>query len=371
MKNSIDSPVLKDFRTLPDFSAFTAFAHALWQDEAAVMVGSGFSRVCAREADSPIPPLWGNFKTEMEAGLGYDSGKGPDALRLAQEYQTLHGDDGLDRLIRSCVSDDQWEPGSLHKQLMELPWQDVLTTNWDTLLERTKPETPDRIYSCVRNVQEIAHQTRPRIVKLHGTLPSHKPFVFTEDDFRTYPARFAPFVNLAQQVMLENELCLVGFSGIDPNFLAWSGWVRDTLDVSARRIRLVGVLNLSPVSRSLLEARNVTPIDLAPLVSKLPNDEKHEKALEFFFAALKASKPRSPFAWNMTSDRNSESPNAPEEDKASRATIAEAWAKDRGAYPGWVVCPYQETHKLRYGFPTLAKPPASRNSFNKCGKSQS
>nr|WP_200991917.1 hypothetical protein [Rhizobium rhizogenes]QCL10617.1 hypothetical protein pC6.5d_724 [Rhizobium rhizogenes] len=50
----IDDPIstiLSTFRELPDFSAFEAFARALWQNEAAVMVGAGFSRVCTREID--------------------------------------------------------------------------------------------------------------------------------------------------------------------------------------------------------------------------------------------------------------------------------------------------------------------------------
>lgn len=144
------------------------------------MVGSGFSRACLRESSSPAPPLWGDFKARMEIALGYSSAYAPDALRLAQEYQTLHGEDGLDRLIRELVPDERWSPGPLHKRLLELPWQDVLTTNWDTLLERTTLETPDRVYSCVRTVQDIAHQAAPRIIKLHGSLPSHKPFKTTE-----------------------------------------------------------------------------------------------------------------------------------------------------------------------------------------------
>ena len=50
-----------------------------------------------------------------------------------------------------------------------------------------------------------ARTRAPRIVKLHGTFPSLEPFIFTEEDFRSYPREFAPFVNLAQQVLLENE----------------------------------------------------------------------------------------------------------------------------------------------------------------------
>ncbi len=356
MSNDATPSILDSFRSLPDFPKFEAFARALWQDEAAVMVGAGFSRVCTREPNTPAPPLWGDFKTEMATALGYSQGEGPDALRLAQEYKTLHGESGLDQLISRLIVDDQWEPGPLHKQLMELPWRDVLTTNWDTLLERTKTQTPDRIYSCVRTIQDIAQRARPRIVKLHGSLPSHKPFIFTEDDYRTYPVRFAPFVNLAQQVMLEHELCLIGFSGIDPNFLEWSGWVRDTLSVSSRRIRFVGALNLSPVSRALLEERNVTPIDLAPLVSDLRHDEQHEKALELFFKALLASKPPSPYVWNIDYNKFSQSSVPTEEDRPTREEVVSAWVKDRSSYPGWIIGPIRETHRLGDRFPAVRKP---------------
>ena len=352
------------FQSLPDYPAFEAFAQALWNEEAAVMVGAGFSRACEREPDCSTPPIWSTFQAEMEAALGYKKNKGPDALRLAQEYQTLHGNNGLDQLILQLVTDDRWTPGQLHKQLMGLPWKDVLTTNWDTLLERTKPETPDRIYRCVRTIQDIAHQSRPRIVKLHGSLPSHRPFIFTEDEFRTYPAQYAPFVNLAQQVMLENELCLVGFSGNDPNFLAWSGWVRDTLGVSARRIRLVGSLNLSPVSRSLLESRFVTPIDLGPLVSHLDGNQHHKKALKLFFDALAAAKPSSPFVWQRVANSHPDPHDATEENKVTREQMADLWSQDRHAYPKWLIGPHKETRTLALsdGFPTLQDKPETSES---------
>jgi hypothetical protein len=72
-------------------------------------------------------------------------------------------------------------------------------------------------------------------VKLHGTIGDAGPLIFAEEDYRTYPAKYAAFVNFARQVFIENELCLVGFSGDDPNFLQWAGWVRDHLGGSARR----------------------------------------------------------------------------------------------------------------------------------------
>jgi len=124
---------------------------------------------------------------------------------------------------------------------------------------------------------------KPRIVKLHGSFPSHSPFIITEEDYRTYPAKSAPFVNMVRQSMMENTFCLIGFSGDDPNFLHWVGWVRDNLGTDTTRIYLCGILNISPPQRRVLESRGVTPIYLSPLVSEsdCPDpDICYEKALK-------------------------------------------------------------------------------------------
>src|SRR5713226_9895686 len=68
-----------------------------------------------------------------------------------------------------------------------------------------------------------------------------------------------------QQAMMETAFCLVGFSGDDPNFLHWSGWVRDNLGDCTPKIYLVGWLDLSDQRRRMLEDRSVVPIDFALL----------------------------------------------------------------------------------------------------------
>ena len=75
----------------------------------------------------------------------------------------------------------------------------------------------------------------------------HRNFrlICTEEDYRTYPKKFAPFVNTVQQAMMETVFCLSRvFTGDDPNFLQWSGWVRDNLGVLlAPKIYLAGWLD--------------------------------------------------------------------------------------------------------------------------------
>jgi hypothetical protein len=106
-------------------------------------------------------------------------------------------------------------------RLLELPWVEVFTTNYDTLLERAAEGIVGRAHytvTCREDIPQSKILNRRRIVKLHGSFPSQRPFIFTEEEYRRYPSDFAPFVNLVRQSLLENVFCLVGFSGDDPNF---------------------------------------------------------------------------------------------------------------------------------------------------------
>ena len=63
-----------------------------------------------------------------------------EALSTAQRYGDAFGRAELHRFLRDQVRDDDMEPGDLHRRLLALPWTDVFTTNWDTLLERTSEQ---------------------------------------------------------------------------------------------------------------------------------------------------------------------------------------------------------------------------------------
>lgn len=337
---------------LPDYAALRQVKDALWKigdiHGAAVMVGAGFSRFAKlAAATTPQPPLWSTFSSAMLDEL-YPDGSGPsDPLVLAEEYRATLGHDALEGLIRRYVRDAEWEPGHLHDNLLRLPWSDVLTTNWDTLLERSARNNPDVSYDTVRVTTDIARARRPRIVKLHGSMPSHLPFIFTEEDFRTYPDRFAPFVNLAQQALLENEFCLLGFSGEDPNFLKWAGWVRDQLGMSARPIRLIGALSLAPSRRRLFEARNITPIDLSPLVQHLPKEDRHSTSVKMLLDYLWHARPSANVEWEWLKEKDYDLPTTSDID-SQLSHVTKIWRDEREKHPGWLVTPYHDRYLKRF-----------------------
>ncbi len=280
------------------------------------MVGAGFSRNAHRiSPDAPGFPTWaelgGKLRRELDPLANASSSEcvsASDLMRSAFEYEVQFGSMRLSEFLLREIPDEQYEPDSLHRLLLSLPWSDIFSTNYDTLLERTRRLVPERHYEVVLVPADIAGRLQPRIVKLHGTFPSHRPFIFTQEDFRTYPRQFAPFVNLVQQALMETTLCLIGFSGDDPNFLAWSGWVRDELGNHCPPIYLCGLLNLSAAARIVLDRHNIRAVDLAPLFTDpaLDSSRTHALAVEWFLRSLLAAEPPNRVRWPRGGQRSVE-----------------------------------------------------------------
>ena len=350
------------FASLPDYPQAKHLAAALWRGEghargAALIVGAGVSTMAQTASEhTPRPPLWKDLANSLKAQL-YPTNRDlapTDSLRLAQEFQSYFGQAALNEHLRVLIPDNAWFPSPTHKRLLQLPWADVLTTNYDTLLERAATEIIAPAYDLVKSATDLVHARQPRIVKLHGSIGDDSPLVLTEEDYRTYPSRNAAMVNLARQVFIENELCLLGFSGDDPNFLQWTGWVRDHLQGAHRIIYLVGVLRLSPSARRLLEERNIAPIDLAPLVQDVPKSEQHASATVFLLDFLEKSKPAPAYVWKLNKQPFNAYVHAdsqPERDRLAALenlrSRTERWHEDRRQYPGWVVCPKEYRDYLK------------------------
>ena len=344
---------LLDTRNFPDLNQFRQLQKALWQwpsSRAALMVGAGFSlnavsapgvstrfpvwRDLSRAMFNEIYPAHPNETDEqrMQRKEQFDPS---NALRLASEYEAAFDRQKLNSFLRRAIPDSSYQPGDLHTLLLQLPWKDVFTTNYDTLLERT--EIPERAYQPVTTVNDLTTARAPRIIKLHGSFPSQTPFIITEEDYSTYPQRFAPFVNTVRQSLIENAFVLVGFSGEDPNFLQWTGWIRDKLGDHHAPIYLVGSLSLNNAQRSRLTQRGVTPIDLSPVFA-----DTHAAALEKFLCHLLEAKPSRPEKWPNIKTTAQE----PEEvsfdssqnlDEATVLKLIKRWRYEQDQYPGWLV----------------------------------
>ena len=165
----------------PDHNHLEQLSEYLWQgtrSRASVMVGAGISRnAIPLHGEENSFPAWRDLSHMMLKELYPDTlseeVKTKTATRIASEYSSRFGEAGLEDFLRKSIPDDSHKPGEIHQLLLKLPWNDVFTTNYDTLLERT--EVAERPYSHVTKMTDLKDASPPRIIKLHGSFPCQTP----------------------------------------------------------------------------------------------------------------------------------------------------------------------------------------------------
>ena len=141
-------------------------------------------------------------------------------------------------------------------------------------------------YEIIYSQNDLPGSIKPRIIKLHGSIPQVKPYIICDEDYRTYPHKYSGLVNTVQQAMLETRLCLIGFSGDDPNFQSWLGWLRDNMGDYCPKIYLIDLFeNQSDSEKKLLENRGITLVDISVFVSN-NTENRHYHAISEFLRML-------------------------------------------------------------------------------------
>lgn len=296
----------------------------LWSDDGksrvSVMVGAGFS-LNAKKIENSFKGMavWDGIKNELTNDLSHRKNLvSSNVLEIGELYVKEYGRSTLDEALKKAIPDNNYEPDLIHFDLLRLPWSDIYTTNYDTLLERANHQVYERNYQTIYDINDIPNSVQPRIVKLHGSFPSHRPFVFTESDYKAYPTKFSPFVNMVQQSIMETTFVLIGFSGDDPNFTNWTSWVSQNLGNHMPKIYMIGYDQKHKESE--LESKGITLIDFKEIYKDKinPFGEMFKDLFEFLSYRGKENK----LEWPHRSFRN-----------------AEDLMYNRSTYPGWVVIP--------------------------------
>ena len=150
-----------------------------------VMIGAGFSKNA-----NPKYPTWAELlvsayceihskceKTLTERkkeNIKKEINKNPS--RVAQEYINMKGKrEDLDIYIEDILTPigcDKEINLTLHKILLSLNWNDVITTNWDGLLEDA--EGINSRYEIIKSAKDLKIKNHKRIIKINGSLRSKK-----------------------------------------------------------------------------------------------------------------------------------------------------------------------------------------------------
>lgn len=302
--------------------------------KASVMVGCGFSLNAESDGTGQMRE-WNALNVDLFKSL---YGRNPSTseldrlnpVRLAAQVENTLGSKELDEIIMNALPDKSVYPGVLHKKLMKLRWRDVFTTNYDTLLERSCDESGSA-YTLVTTKETLLYSKSPRIIKLHGSFPNIRPFIMSEEAFRTYPQKYPEFVNTVRQSLIENLFCLIGFSGNDPNFLSWLGWIRDVMGEQMTNAILVDYrpkgYHIS--EKQLFASRKIDILNLAEITGL--NDYK--EALDFFLTYLGTKEHAAQWSYPDVDFRHLQKP---EKSEMYLEEDIKKMEKARNSYPGWV-----------------------------------
>lgn len=135
-----------------------------------------------------------------------------------------------------------------HVSALTCNWAEVYTTNYDNLLEMAS-DAANLGYMVVCRDYDLSKYAGSRnIIKLHGNLAKDtldldyefdndctRRYIISREDYESYPQRHEAFTQMMRIGMLKGVFLLVGFSGTDPNFLAWLNWMTDILNKDAFR----------------------------------------------------------------------------------------------------------------------------------------
>lgn len=237
---------------------------AVKQKRALLFVGAGVS------ASLGIPTFKGlvdqlatqlEYDPEIYASLG-------DYLALAEYYKLAKGSIGP---LRSWM-DKSWNNSAInlsesevHKRIVELEFQTIYTTNYDSWLERAH-DLYKRPYTKIVCVGDIA-KARPgdvQIIKFHGDFDDDDSIVLTESDYFERLSFESPLDIKLRSDLLGRTTLFIGYSLTDINIRymlfrlsrLWSNAATD----SSRPKSFVFLTRPNLVQEAILKKRGVEAI---------------------------------------------------------------------------------------------------------------
>lgn len=153
---------------------------------------------------------------------------------------------GTDPISKAILHDNDFY---LHYHLLNGEWRNIFTTNYDNLLELAS-ERKNSHYKIVTNSQGLLGTANYRhIIKLHGDIwnplrtddydfsfdgQQGMRYVISKSDYDQYRDIHEELHNKISSELLGGSLCLIGFSGDDPNFKRWRDRLKYVIDKNTK-----------------------------------------------------------------------------------------------------------------------------------------
>ncbi len=207
-------------------------ARKLRDDQLVLFVGAGLSHLCPFVSPRTTRlPMWSGLADAIaekfrEENLDpKDFGNTTDFFDYAMSLEGGAAKSRVQLAIREALDETYIYPSAAHNALAHLPWSEIWTTNYDTLLERAtgkKTVNGENEFGLLREY----HRAREGIVlHLHGT--KQNPHTLGKDSYRNWEGNNPQVLAYIKGILLQKTILFVGYGLGDPNLDEALNWLRN------------------------------------------------------------------------------------------------------------------------------------------------
>ena len=204
------------------------FLEDVIQSRCLPFIGAGFSLNALTPVGVKMPD-WDALGRQVAAALPVY--QYTTALEALSAYSHEYSRAKLVETLSSSLLLSSAQPGPAHEAFCQLPFDRVITTNFDFLLERTYAALSRYCLPLIAEDQLAVGfgQAGVRLLKLHGDLHHPDRMIVTEDDYDSFLSRYPLFATHLSSLLIESTGLFVGYSLDDPDFRQIWQIVKDRL----------------------------------------------------------------------------------------------------------------------------------------------
>lgn len=188
-----------------------------------VFVGAGVSALSKY-------PSWNALVKTMSDEIGYTKENeeknfsSEELLKIPQMYYNTFKEKRYLQKVKAEFS-GEYETNEIHDLIFSLKPKNILTTNYDTLLERTSVKF-GRNYSVINSDRAVSSGVSNQyLIKLHGDFNAN--FVLKEQDYLDYEINYMLIDNLVKSIFATTLVIFVGYGLNDYNIRLILNWVKN------------------------------------------------------------------------------------------------------------------------------------------------
>ena len=216
-----------------------------------------------------------------------------DLLNVGDELRERLGEGRFQEILTELLGNRRAIPSEVHKELWNLPFASIITTNYDTLLESAysgrKGDLPLTFTPGDYSAVPISRRSgEPHLFKLHGSLNNPGSIVFGRADYRRLNLRTGRLYAYLMSVFSQNTVLFLGYSLTDPDLTVLLENMQEAYDKSTPTC--YALVSNDAVSE-FNGARLATNYNLQ-LIRYEPSDPSHPEVLDFLRGLSRAVRDR-------------------------------------------------------------------------------